>query len=72
MSERPGLNGRKASDWLRQSQQQERRTRPNHLPRLVNKTCPEPYGSIKCIPFPPGGNLGVSAQHSWQESRQSC
>ena len=58
MLEQPGLNGGKASDWLRQSQQQETQTCPNHSPRLVNKTHPEPYGSIKCIPSPLGGNLG--------------
>ena len=44
--EHPSLNGGKASDWLRQSQQQETRTRPNRSPRLANETHPEPYGSI--------------------------
>ena len=71
MSEHPGLNGRKASDWLRQSWQQETRTYPNHSPRLANETHPEPYCSIKHIPSPPGGNLSASAPPSWQESRQS-
>ena len=71
MLEHPGLNGRKASDWLRQSWQQETQTRPNCSPHLANETHPEPYGSIKCIPSPLGGNLGVSAPHSWQESRWS-
>ena len=46
MLECPGLNGGKASDWLRQSWQQETRTRPNRLPHLANKTHLEPYGSI--------------------------
>ena len=41
------LNGGKASDWLRQSRQQETQTRPNHSPHLANETCAEPYGSIK-------------------------
>ena len=46
MLEFPGLNGGKASDWLRQSRQQETQTRPNRLPCLANETRPEPYGSI--------------------------
>ena len=72
MLEHPSLNGGKASDWLRQSRKQETQTHPNRLPCLVNEAHPEPHGSIKCIPSPPGGNLGVSAPHSWQDSRQSC
>ena len=71
MLERPSLNGGKASDWLRQPRQQETQTHPNRSPRLANKTHPEPYGSIKRIPSPPGGNLGALVPHSWQESRQS-
>ena len=64
MLEHLGLNGGKASDWLRQSQQQETQTRPNRLPCLVDETHPEPYSSIKHIPSPSGGNLSVSAPPS--------
>ena len=73
MLEHYGLNGGKASDWLRQFQQQETQTCPNHSSRLANETCPEPYGSINHIPSRLEGMWGIvhrkagglaDAQHS--------
>ena len=62
MLERPGLNGGRASDWLRPSPQWEVSSQtnfiPNHLPRLANNTRLEPYSSIDCIPSTTGGDVG--------------